>query len=111
MYDASELLYIRLSYEKSSQFSRKLTKKPVMSHLHTTGKNKRRSREIYHILTEKRAQKRSDVLENRQDCRFWTQIMTTDNKWKYFKNSYIGEQWLSPEEIEKLVPKYINFDE
>lgn len=101
--------------------SRKLAEKMEISqssairHLHIIGKNKRRSGEIPHILTEQQVQKRLDMcrklLENPLDDRFWRQIVTTDEKWIYFKNPYRGKQWLSLGEIKKPVPKHSNFDE
>ena len=62
------------------------------------GKVIRRCREIPHELSEENAQRRVDIckelLKNPFDKRFVKRIVTCDEKWIYFTNPEISNQWL-----------------
>lgn len=81
----------------------------VVRHLHTLGKTNRRCRVVPHELTPAQALRRVEIcrqlLENPTDYRFFRRIVTSDEKWVYFRNPDTRNQWLDPGQAPEPVPK------
>jgi [histone H3]-lysine36 N-dimethyltransferase SETMAR len=70
----------------------------ITRHLHEIGKVKRKSNEIPHFLTYDQMKRRKDIcqklIEKPHDDRYLRQIVTTDEKWIYFRNPDKSCQWV-----------------
>ena len=67
-------------------------------YLYQIGKVKRKINEIPHLLTYDQMKRRKDMcqilIEKPTDDRFSKEIVTTDEKWFYFRNPNKSVQWV-----------------
>lgn len=81
----------------------------VSKHLKDLGCLYIKPRQDPHELTEAQAQRRllicKQLLENPNDDRFWKTIVTSDEKWIFYKNPDLTKQWLLPGTSAKSVAK------
>lgn len=75
-----------------------ISKSSIHSHLHQLGKVNKCCREVPHELTPENAKRRISIckklLDNPQDFRFLKRIVTSDEKWIYYRYSDNRKQWI-----------------
>lgn len=79
----------------------------IARHLHNLGFAKKNPLSVPHELTEQQSQRRIEIcrelLSKPNDHRFWRRIVTSDEKWIFYRNSEHGKQWLKPGQPSKQV--------
>lgn len=91
-----------------------IPKSSVHRKLLSHGKRNRRCKVVPHDLTPEQAEKRLQVCEQLllypNDERFLKTIVTCDEKWVYFRNPDLRNQWLSPNQSPIPVAKRQRFE-
>ena len=91
-----------------------VSKSSVHRHLVSHGKVNRRCRVVPHELSPDQAERRVNIcrqlLSNPNDERFIKRIVTSDEKWIFFRNPDMRNQWLNPGQLPRPVAQHGRFE-